>query len=226
MNTNDFYKQLMSEYSFDHEKIKKAAMGKVTAKKSFRFPAKVASLSVAAAAVVAVTAGTAVFMTQGNPVSVAPLSSMSPSERFKMAAEAFENADKNTEEVFLYVTFKTAETPSDMQQILSRTDNTGKIKVISVYTTLGTEVTGSSNIAQLFEYDEENITAVKIRCPGSFIRSLSLNSEVYLVETEDAFKDAGFSVIDTETVYDDYPEYSAEESSDPVIGDTTPPPEN
>ena len=28
MNTNEFYKELMSEYSFDHEKIKKAAMGK------------------------------------------------------------------------------------------------------------------------------------------------------------------------------------------------------
>lgn len=28
MNTNDFYKELMSEYSFDYEKIRKAAMGK------------------------------------------------------------------------------------------------------------------------------------------------------------------------------------------------------
>ena len=35
MNTNDFYKELMSEYSFDYEKIRKAAMGKsVQAKKS------------------------------------------------------------------------------------------------------------------------------------------------------------------------------------------------
>lgn len=28
MNTNDFYKELMSEYSFDYEEIRKAAMGK------------------------------------------------------------------------------------------------------------------------------------------------------------------------------------------------------
>ena len=35
MNTNEFYKELMSEYSFDYEKIRKAAMGKsVQAKKS------------------------------------------------------------------------------------------------------------------------------------------------------------------------------------------------
>ena len=35
MNTNEFYKELMSEYSFDYDKIRKAAMGKsVQAKKS------------------------------------------------------------------------------------------------------------------------------------------------------------------------------------------------
>ena len=28
MNTNEFYKELMSEYSFDYDKIRKAAMGK------------------------------------------------------------------------------------------------------------------------------------------------------------------------------------------------------
>ena len=39
MNTNEFYKELMSEYSFDHEKIKKAAMGKSVSKKTSRLKA-------------------------------------------------------------------------------------------------------------------------------------------------------------------------------------------
>ena len=40
MNEKDFYKQLMSEYSFDHEKIKKAAMGKIIEPAKKRTPMK------------------------------------------------------------------------------------------------------------------------------------------------------------------------------------------
>ena len=39
MNTNEFYKELMSEYSFDHDKIKKAAMGKSVSRKTSRLKA-------------------------------------------------------------------------------------------------------------------------------------------------------------------------------------------
>ena len=54
MNTNDFYKELMSEYSFDYEKIRKAAMGKSVQAKKSRL--KTVWLSVAgAAAAVAIT---------------------------------------------------------------------------------------------------------------------------------------------------------------------------
>ena len=39
MNTNEFYKELMSEYSFDYDKIRKAAMGKSVSKKTSRLKA-------------------------------------------------------------------------------------------------------------------------------------------------------------------------------------------
>lgn len=120
---------------------------------------------------------------------------------------------------------------SDMQSILSRTNNTGKIKVISVYLTDNSVVTGSSNIQELFDYNEENITAVQIRCPGNYFKKLTVSPEVYLVETEESFKESVFSVIDTGESYEDYPGYSdspeAPDTSEstPVIGDTTPPEE-
>ncbi len=230
MNTNEFYKQLMSEYTFDHEKIKKTAMGKVEPKKAKRSPIKWASFAAAAAAVT-VTVGTVAVLNSGSPVSVTP-TSMTPTERFRLSVEAYEKADENTEEVFLYVTFKACETPSDMQSILAKTDSTGKIKVITVYCNDGTEITGSSNIEQLFEDEQDNITAVKIRCPGNFFKHLSNTPEVYLVESGDAFENKIFSVIDTENSYDDYPDYGdytsasetdkPEQTDPPVIGDTTP----
>ncbi|MBP3921700.1 MAG: hypothetical protein J6D27_01920 [Ruminiclostridium sp.] len=241
MNEKEFYRQLMSEYSFDHEKIKKAAMGKIIGSEKKKSPMKWIA-SGCAAAVVAVTVGTVGIIAAtsgGNPVTVTPTNSISVEDRFKLALEAYETADQNTEEVFLYVTFMKKETPTDMQDILARADGTGEIKVIEVYTDDNTSVSGSANIKELFNADEENIVAVKILCPGNFIKRLSRDRDVYLVETQAAFKDSSFSAIDTNvsapempetsvsttesSAPEDTPSSSSEQTSlPPVIGDTTP----
>ncbi len=241
MNEKDFYKQLMSEYSFDHDKIKKAAMGKITEPAKKRSPMKWISVACAAAAI-ALTVGTVAVFAPGNPVSVTPANSVSVEDRFKLALEAYEKADLNTEEEFLYVTFMNKETPTDMQTILARADASGEIKVIEVYLTGKDVVSGSANIKELFSLDEENIVAVKIRCPGNFIKRLTDDRDVYLVETEKAFANGSFSAIDTNVSNPAPPETNSdtignstptEESSSsaeqtsppPVIGDTTPPEE-
>lgn len=238
MNEKDFYKQLMSEYSFDHDKIKKAAMGKITEPAKKRSPMKWISVAGAAAAI-ALTIGTVAIFAPGNPVSVTPANSITVEDRFKLALEAYEKADLNTEEEFLYVTFMNKETPTDMQTILARADATGEIKVVEVYLTGREVVSGNANIKELFSLDEENIVAVKIRCPGNFIKRLTDDKDVYLVETEKAFENGGFSAIDTNVSNPTPPETSDistetstpnEESSSsteqtsppPVIGDTTP----
>ena len=238
MNEKDFYKQLMSEYSFDHDKIKKAAMGKITEPAKKRSPMKWISVAGAAAAI-ALTVGIVAIFAPGNPVSVTPANSITVEDRFKLALEAYEKADLNTEEEFLYVTFMNKETPTDMQTILARADATGEIKVVEVYLTGREVVSGNANIKELFSLDEENIVAVKIRCPGNFIKRLTDDKDVYLVETEKAFENGGFSAIDTNVSNPTPPETSDistetstpnEESSSsteqtsppPVIGDTTP----
>lgn len=244
MNEKEFYKQLMSEYSFNHEKIKKAAMGK-TIEREKKSPLKwIASACAAAVAIVSVGAAGVIAITSGgNPVTVTPTNSVSIEDRFKLALEAYEKADQNTEAVFLYVTFVKKETPTAMQDILARADGTGEIKVIEVYNSDNTAVSGSANIKALFEADEENIIAVKIRCPGNFIKRLSKDRDVYLVETEAAFENSNFSAIDTNVSAPEMPETaesetetstpedtsSAEETTSqtppPVVGDTTPPKE-
>ena len=221
MNTNEFYKELMSEYSFDHEKIKKAAMGKSVSRKTSRLKAAWISAASAAAAI-AITFGSVALLNTGSPVSVTPTTSISAEERFKMAMEAYNKADENTEDVFLYVTFRENETPEDMQKILAKADNKGNIRVTEVYLADGTAVSGSSNIASLFDTNEKNITAVKVYCPGNFLKRLTALDGVYLVETEDTFKENDFCAIDTSSDYDYYPDYN---NSEPIPGDSTNPQE-
>ena len=172
----------MSEYSFDHDKIKKAAMGKSVSRKTSTLKAAWISAAGAAAAI-AITFGSVALLSTGSPVSVAPTTSISAEDRFKMAMEAYNKADKDTEDVFLYVTFKENQTPEDMQKILAKADNKGNIRVTKVYLSDGSAVSGSENIASLFDANEKSITAVKVYCPGNFLKGLTALDGVYLVET-------------------------------------------
>ncbi len=232
MNTNDFYKQLMSEYSFDREEIRNAAMGKITTKKAAKktpFPVKKVISIAAMAAAMVLAVGIGSVMLSAPPVSIEqPASSISPTERFRLAIEAYEKADENTEETNLYVTFDKSVSAVDMQNILAKTDSEGNIRVIEVYLSNSYVISGSDNIKALFDTDKENILAVKIRCPGNFIRSLTDTNGVYLVEPEEIFADEGFSVLDPTEEYPQYtvaPETKPPETKPPVtttVTETTP----
>lgn len=174
------------------------------------------------AAAIAITFGTVALLNTGSPVVVSPTTSISAEERFKMAMEAYNKADENTEDVFLYVTFKENETPTDMQNILAKADGKGNIRVTEVYLSDGTAISGSSNIVSLFDENKKDIKAVKVYCPGNFLKRLTALDGVYLVETEDTFKENDFSAIDTSNSYDYYPDYS---NTEPTPGDSTNPQE-
>ncbi|MCH5324033.1 MAG: hypothetical protein J1E39_02360 [Eubacterium sp.] len=214
MNTNEFYKQLMSEYTFDHEKIKKAAMGQKTDAPKKRLRIAITACSATAAAIIAVVGISAAFG-GGNPVTVTPSTSVSEQQRFEQAEQTYEKTEsENTEEEYFYVTFKESETPTDMQDIFLSVDGTGKIKVLTVYLDDKSAITGSSNIQALFDYDVENIDAVKIMCPANLFRQILDNEYVYLVEQGDAFPEDEFTVPDTDFEYDwNY-------NPGPVVGDS------
>ncbi len=223
MNTKEFYKQLMEEYTFDHEKIKKAAMQPEAPAKKSRIRTAIISASAIAAAL-AVTIGTTAVLSNGNPVSVTP-STVTAEQRYQLAAETYQMADEEygDEEEYFYVTFKDEKTPSDMQDILLSVDNSGTIKVLTLYLSDMNAVTGSDNIRSMFDENEENIAAVKILCPGNLYRKLQDNELIYLVESGDTFKEDAFTVL-TDTDYDyqkDYEIYGHR----PTVGDTTPIPD-
>ena len=99
MNTNDFYKELMSEYSFDYEKIRKAAMGKSVQAKKSRL--KTVWLSVAgAAAAVAITFSSVALLNSGSPVVVSPTTSISAEDRFRMAMEGIQQGGREHRRCF------------------------------------------------------------------------------------------------------------------------------
>ena len=140
------------------------------------------------------------------------------------ACSAYSKAEENTEDVFLYVTFRNSVTPEEMQSILAKADSKGNIRVTEVYLSDNTKVKGSEAIAALFEENAKDITAVKVYCPGNFLIKLTALDGVYLVETEDSFSKDDFSAIDTSSEYDYYPDYSTTEPVTPpdaVPGDTT-----
>lgn len=177
-----------------------------------------------AAAAVAITFSSVALLNSGSPVVVSPTTSISAEDRFRMAMEAYSKAEENTEDVFLYVTFRNTVTPEEMQSILAKADSKGNIRVTEVYLSDNTKVKGSEAIAALFEENAKDITAVKVYCPGNFLIKLTALDGVYLVETEDSFSKDDFSAIDTSSEYDYYPDYSTTEPVTPpdaVPGDTT-----
>lgn len=205
MNTNDFYKELMSQYSFDNEKIKKNAVKSPSLKSrlnsSFKWLA-----ATGAVAVLTVVVGTSVFMgiSEGNPITVTPSDTLTAEQRLEYARQAYEDAKNKTEEVDLYVTFKSGLTPNEMQSTLSQASAYGTIKVVSVYFEDKTMVTGSDEIGKLFESCDKLISAVKIKCPNNVFTVLNDLEQVYIVETEDLFGD-NFTVIDQSAVEETTP---------------------
>ena len=145
-----------------------------------------------AAAAVAITFSSVALLNSGSPVVVSPTTSISAEDRFRMAMEAYSKADENTEDVFLYVTFRNTVTPEEMQSILAKADSKGNIRVTEVYLSDNTKVKGSEAIAALFEENAKDITAVKVYCPGNFLKKLTALDGVYLVETEDSFSKDDF----------------------------------
>ncbi|MGN0650562.1 MAG: hypothetical protein ACI4KM_09020 [Oscillospiraceae bacterium] len=240
MNKNDFYRELMSEYSFDAEKIKQ------NAKKGRFARQKVSPVSIALTAAVAactVAVGTlavsiinshnsgVILDTSGNT-----LSGLSASERLKQALEAQDKEKENTETINVLVTFTSCMTPQDAQAVIMSCVSEGNVPVKAVFLADDNRITDKAAVESLFNGFEQNIRAVAISCPASAMGVLQQRTEVALAEpiSEEELatavivdKDAISEIIDTiEPVSpDNEPVYT---DTEPVIsepgagGDNTP----
>ncbi len=183
MNKNDFYKQLMSEYSFDAEKIRNNAKNGRYAKQ------KISPLTIgitAAVAVCTVACGTLAMTTLGNRNGVdlvgenSSLSALSYSERIQNAIKQQNEARDSEEIIDIMVTFTAPLAPRQAENIIASYTN-GSVPVKTVYLADGSRISGSAEVAAVFN-GSNPVSALCIECAGSIMSLLQSDPDVCLVE--------------------------------------------
>ena len=206
MNKNDFYKELMTSYALDPEKIRMNAL-KQAKKPMWQ---KVAStywkpaMGVAAAA--AVTVGAVAFTNRPSApdVIVAPEAAMSASQRLMEADKNYYNiAEEDVIFTDMYVTFIEPVSYNEILMMISAVDDSGNIAVNALY--LEGEVVKRDDVPGFAaeHADEDVAVAAKLSLPMSYYRDVQDLSLVYLAELGSAeLNDETFVPL---TVEDDDP---------------------
>ncbi|MGN1422109.1 MAG: hypothetical protein ACI4XA_01910 [Oscillospiraceae bacterium] len=182
MNKKDFYKQLMSEYSFDAEEIRK------NAKKGRTAGHKISPMYIgitAAAAVVTVAAGTAVFSLAGRNDGVSlvagnTLAALSDTQRLEKAMEEIRRSEGSSELTDVFITFTEPFSPSTVQEILT-SHSEGSVNVKMLYFADGTRAVGEEQVRSGFA-GTNKISGAVINCAGSLMVSLNNDSNIFAVE--------------------------------------------
>lgn len=226
MNKNDFYKELMSSYALDPEKIRMNAI------KQAKKPAwqKVAStywkpaMGIAAAA--AVTVGAVAFTNRPSApdVIVAPEAALSASQRLIEAEKSYYNPGDEQIYANVYVTFMEPVSYTEILMAISVVDDSGDIELCSVY--LKNEVIAGSDIdAFAAEHaDEDSAVAAKLSLPVGYYRDVQDLSIVYLAELGSAeINDDTFvpiEVEDDDPLENDYLDIAPPVTTAPVVTTT------
>ncbi len=212
MNKNEFYKQLMSEYTFDAEKIRE------NAKRGKKSRQKLQPMYIgmsAAVAVCVVTVGTiaAVNLSRDGGVSLSGtgLTQLSASDRLSNALAQLEKERGSSESKDYLVTFSVPMTSAQTQAVLTQS---GDINVKQLYFSDGTKASGSKEIENIFNGGSYEITGAAVYCSGSFAAQLQNDPAVFLIEImeESDFQNAvPLNPDDVKTVEVTLPEDNATE---------------
>ena len=183
MNKNEFYKQLMSEYTFDTDKIREnAKRGKSSRQKLSPIYIGMS----AAAAVCVVTVGTIAAVNLGKQGGVSltdsGLTQLSASDRLSNALQQLELERGSTESKDFLVTFSAPLTPAQAQAVLTGYSD-GNVPVKQLYFSDGTKISGSDNIGRVFSGGSYEITGAAIYCSGDTAARMQNDPSVFLVET-------------------------------------------
>lgn len=197
MNKNDFYKQLMSEYTFDAEKIRENAKRGKSARQKLQ-PMYIGMSAAAAVCVVTIGTIAAVNLGRNDGVSLTDtgLTRLSASDRLSQALEQLEQERGSAETKDYLVTFAAPLTPAQAQAVLTSESN---IPVKQVYFSDGTKVSGAKEIEKIFTGGGSyEITGAAVFCSGSFAAQLQNDPAVFLIEVmeESDFQNAAPVNID------------------------------
>lgn len=186
MNKRDFYKELMSEYAFDKDKIlNNAKKGKYAGKKPL--PLYIGMTAAAAALVVAV--GTATFSLTGHNkgavYSGGDLAALSDKQRIDKAKIDADENENSAMPVDVLVSFNSTLSPAEVQNVLTAYSNTS-VPVKMLFLEDGSKAVGSEQVGAVFESGNGAITGAIINCPGHLMKSLMTNQHVLLAEIASA----------------------------------------
>ena len=206
MNKNEFYKQLMSEYSFDADKIRENAKRGKNARQKLQ-PMYIGMTAAAAALVVTVGTLAAVNLTKDNGVSLTDsgLATLSANDRVIHAIEQLEKERGSEESKDFLVNFAAPMSPAEVQAVLTGAVG-GSMPVKTLYFADGTKTTNTDSIGKVFTSGAAcQITGAAVYCTGDTAAKLQSDPAVFLVEsmTESDYENAApvnISEVDTSEV--------------------------
>lgn len=223
MNKNDFYREIMSEYSFDADKIKQnAKKGKFARQKispiSIALTAAVAACTVAvgtlAVSIINSHNGGIVLDTSSNT-----LSGLTASERLKQALAAQDKEKENSETINVLVTFASYMTPQEAQDVIMSSVTESNVPVKAVFLSDDSRITDKAAVEALFNGSQQNIRAVAISCPASFMGVLQQRAEVALAEPVSEEELATAVIVDKDAISEIV---DTKEPVSPPVTDTEP----
>ena len=183
MNKRDFYKELMSEYQFDKDKILANAKKGRFAKRS-PMPIYIGITAAAAAAVVGV--GTFMFTSLGRDKGVdlltgSNITALSNKERIEKAIEDLRKNENSGELHDVMVTFREPLSVAEAQNVITRRAE-GSVPVKMLYFSDESRAVGAEAVGKAFESGEGMVTGAVVNCAGYLMEQLQNSSEVFMVE--------------------------------------------
>lgn len=181
MNRREFYKELMSEYAFDKDKIlNNAKKGKYAGRKPL--PLYIGMTAAAAALIVAV--GTVSFSLNDNRGATydgGKLAALSDKQRIDKAKIDAEQNENSAVLVDVIVSFNGALSPAEVQNVLTAYSDSS-IPVKKLFFEDGSAAVGGEQVGTVFESGKGAITGAIINCPGNMMKLLMTNENVLLAE--------------------------------------------
>ncbi|MDR1753568.1 MAG: hypothetical protein LBR74_01520 [Eubacterium sp.] len=197
MDKRNFYKQLMSEYTFDQEKIRRNA--KRDNKKSMRaLNSKWLPLASAAAVFVAVFLGYMAMNNGHSPDIVRPIEKVAtPGDRI-METEIKILMSDDSEQSDMYLSFDEPLTLSEIGFHLGTLSDTGEVETLLFYDNQTEWFVEKEDI-----YDGQTFSAVKISSPINLLSDIrALRPVVFVDLASDSINDKNFTPLTKKEVDD------------------------
>lgn len=204
MTEKDFYRELMSRYALDPEKIRENALKQAKKPSWQKFAADYWKPAAGVAAAVALTVSAVGYMnarSSGPDIKVDPASALSAAQRLSEAEQNYFNLQSSENRtVNMYITFREPVSCNDMVMAFSGIADVGEIDYDAIYLSSDT-IRGTDEIAgyKAAHGDERTVAAVKISTLSMYYRSIQDLSSVYLAEMgSDEINDDTFCPITVE----------------------------